>query len=117
MRIVRETIDNRDPQRFMNAATNVSRRIRSRLGGTDAKAASAPPSDATDPRLGSTYDFSYDGVMRSHEESLARLGARPRRHAPPARSRTTTSARRSTAASGRSTGCAPKGPWVRSASG
>ena len=73
-RVFRETIDNRDPQRFVQAATNVSRRVRSRLRGTDAKAASGPPSDASDPRLGSTYDFTYDGVMRSHEESLARLG-------------------------------------------
>ena len=72
VRVLRESIDNRDPQRFVHAAKNVTRRVRSRLGpGGDV--AAPPPADATDPRLGSAYDFTYDGAMRSLDESLERL--------------------------------------------
>ena len=71
-RVLRETIENRDPQRFLNAGRNATHRIRARLAHGQHEQVAAP-SDATDSHLGSVYDFSYDGVMRSLEESLKRL--------------------------------------------
>ena len=73
VRVMRESISNRDVGRFARAAGKAVKAVGGKLRGGHADAAPLPD-DATDPRLGSVYDFSYDGAMRSLEESLERLG-------------------------------------------
>jgi D-threo-aldose 1-dehydrogenase len=68
--VIRETVTSRDASRFMAASRNVVHRLR---GGAAHPAPVTPAADAPDPRLGPVFDFSYDGAMRSLEESLERL--------------------------------------------
>lgn len=69
--VLREVITNRDASRFVGASRHVVHRLQ---GRTAHVAPATPPADAPDPRLAPVFDFSYDGAMRSLEESLERLG-------------------------------------------
>ncbi len=69
--VLREAALNRDPTRILGAARHVAHRLQGRH--TQPPPAD-PDTDMPDPRLGSVFDFSYDGVMRSLSESLERLG-------------------------------------------
>jgi len=68
--VVREAVVNRDVSRL----TSASRHVLHRLQGRTAHPATATTAeDATAPGFTSVFDFSYDGAMRSLEESLDRL--------------------------------------------
>jgi D-threo-aldose 1-dehydrogenase len=70
IRVLGETVASRDASRLIRASRHVFHRLR---GYRAHPAPSTTAADAPDPRLGPVFDFSYDGAMRSLEESLARL--------------------------------------------
>ncbi len=69
-RVLGETVASRDPSRLIRASKHVFHRLR---GYREHRASPTTGSGGGDQRLGSVFDFSYDGAMRSLEESLARL--------------------------------------------
>jgi len=68
--VLREAVTNRDAGRVLAAARHVSHAL---TGRGSHPAPTVPAKDAPDPRLGPVFDFSFDGAMRSVEESLERL--------------------------------------------
>ena len=70
VRVLNEAVANRDARRLAAASRNAVHRLR---GQTAHPASASAAADTPNPRLGSVYDFSYDGAMRSLEESLERL--------------------------------------------
>jgi D-threo-aldose 1-dehydrogenase len=68
--VLREVVTNRDASRLVAASRHVVHRVR---GQSAHPPATVPVADATDPGLAPVFDFSYDGAMRSLEESLERL--------------------------------------------
>jgi len=68
--VLREAVTNRDTSRLTGAARHVVHRLSGRSAHPPATTTIA---DAPDPRLAPMFDFSYDGAMRSLEESLERL--------------------------------------------
>ena len=69
--VLREALTNRDASRITAASRHVVHRVR---GQSAHPAPATPAADAPDPGLAPVFDFSYDGAMRSFEESLERLG-------------------------------------------
>jgi D-threo-aldose 1-dehydrogenase len=69
--VLREAVTNRDTKRLIGATRHVVHRLR---GQSAHSAAPSVAADAPDPRLAPVFDFTYDGAMRSLEESLERLG-------------------------------------------
>jgi len=68
--VLREAVTNRDASRIVSASRHVAHRFR---GQTVHAAPAVPSADAPDPGLTPVFDFSYDGAMRSLDESLERL--------------------------------------------
>jgi D-threo-aldose 1-dehydrogenase len=68
--VLREAVTNRDVHRIASASRHVAHRLR---GQSTHPAPAIPSVDAPDPGLAPVFDFSYDGAMRSLEESLERL--------------------------------------------
>lgn len=69
--VLLEAASSRDLRRLSLGARHLVHRLRSSDG--DAHATGGAGSAPAGPRLEAVFDFSYDGVMRSLEESLARL--------------------------------------------
>jgi D-threo-aldose 1-dehydrogenase len=70
IRVLREAVTSRDPGRLIRASRHVFHRVR---GYRDHRTSSGTGGNIPDQGLGSVFDFSYDGAMRSLEESLTRL--------------------------------------------
>ena len=68
--VIREAVTNRDVSRLTGAARHVIHKMR---GQSAHPASNVTAADAPDPSLAPVFDFSYDGAMRSLEESLERL--------------------------------------------
>jgi D-threo-aldose 1-dehydrogenase len=70
-RVLAESIRSGDVRRIAGDAVKVGRRLARGRSGVDVQLGA--PFDRDQAALEPYYDFSYDGVMRSFEESLARL--------------------------------------------
>jgi D-threo-aldose 1-dehydrogenase len=70
-RVLTESIRSRDIRRITNDAVRIARRLT--RGGSAHDVQLGAPFDRGQAALVSHFDFSYDGVMRSVEESLGRL--------------------------------------------
>lgn len=68
--VLREALTNRDASRITAASRHVVHRV---TGQSAHPAPATPAADAPDPGLAPVFDFSYDGAMRSLQESLERL--------------------------------------------
>jgi D-threo-aldose 1-dehydrogenase len=70
-RVLAESVRSGDVRRIAGDAVKVARRLAKGRSGVDVQLGA--PFDRDQAALEPYYDFSYDGVMRSVEESLARL--------------------------------------------
>jgi D-threo-aldose 1-dehydrogenase len=70
-RVLVESLKSGDLKRIAGDATKITRRLARGRSGADVQM--GYPFDQGQAAMESYYDFSYDGVMRSFEESLARL--------------------------------------------
>jgi D-threo-aldose 1-dehydrogenase len=70
-RVLVESLKSGDVKRIAGDATKITRRLARGRSGTDVQM--GYPFDQGQSAMESYYDFSYDGVMRSFEESLKRL--------------------------------------------